>query len=346
MPIWYAAAVTAWQIGLAFLMPIIAAARLILLGAVAISRRSTSVPRTATARGAGPTAIREVSLSRRDLLRTAVASVPMAALGGITAVSVVQQGRLRVHRHDLPAPWLPSRLRGMTITHISDLHVGRLYRPHMLRELVDQANALNGDVVLVTGDIVDSSNDMLPPALRALRQIESRYGMYACIGNHDEIDDRREFIEATRREMPLLINQRRIIDIGGEKLTISGVDYARSDGGSRQRPGHVENVRDTLAGHDPAHDGPMIAMAHHPHTWDALRVRGVPLTLSGHTHGGQIMFTPPSERQDLGIGNLLFRYLRGFYGDEHSSLFVNSGVGNWFPLRVHAPAEIVQIRLI
>jgi predicted MPP superfamily phosphohydrolase len=89
----------------------------------------------------------------------------------------------------------------------------------------------------------------------------------------------------------------------------------------------------------------VIALAHHPHEWDWLSWAGVPLTLSGHTHGGQIMFTPPGDHPDVGIGRLVFRYPRGFYHTPSSTLFVNSGVGNWFPLRVRAPTEIVQIRL-
>ena len=90
----------------------------------------------------------------------------------------------------------------------------------------------------------------------------------------------------------------------------------------------------------------MIVMSHHPHAFDALPAVGVPLMLAGHTHGGQLMFTEPGRRPDIGIGRLLFRYTRGVYRRGGNTLFVNSGVGNWFPFRIHAPAEIVQIRLL
>jgi predicted MPP superfamily phosphohydrolase len=180
-----------------------------------------------------------------------------------------------------------------------------------------------------------------------LTQIRHRYGIFACIGNHDQIDSRADFVTYTRRRLPLLINQRRRLNIDGERITIAGIDYAfssRSGGGFPDR--NRANVAATLTGHDPGLDGPLIAMAHHPHTWDALAAAGVPLTLSGHTHGGQLMLTPPGERPEVGIGRLLFRYTRGFYHAGGSSLFVNSGVGNWFPLRLHAPAEIVQIQFV
>jgi hypothetical protein len=84
-----------------------------------------------------------------------------------------------------------------------------------------------------------------------------------------------------------------------------------------------------------------ILMAHHPHAFDAAIAEGLPLTLSGHTHGGQIMLT-----DDIGAGPVLFRYWSGLYRKDGCSLVVSNGVGNWFPLRTHAPAEIMHVTLI
>jgi predicted MPP superfamily phosphohydrolase len=270
----------------------------------------------------------------------------MTALAGAAVAATAQAGRLAVNRHTLPAPWLPKPLRGLTITHISDLHVGRHYRPYMLRQLVDRANALDSDLVLLTGDIVDQSNDLLPPALHALAQLTHRYGLFICIGNHDQIDSRRDFIRRVGHRFPLLINQQRSVNIDGQHITIAGLDYASRDESSSRRPGHRLNIAQTLLGHDSVRHGPIIVLSHHPHAFDRLADAGVPLTLAGHTHGGQLMFSNPQHRPDVGIGRLLFRYPRGFYRRGPGTLFVNSGVGNWFPLRLRAPAEIVQLRLV
>jgi len=81
-------------------------------------------------------------------------------------------------------------------------------------------------------------------------------------------------------------------------------------------------------------------MAHHPHAFDAAADAGLPLTLSGHTHGGQLMLN-----EQLGFGPALFHYWSGLYTRGRSKLIVSNGVGNWFPLRVNAPAEIVHITL-
>ncbi len=340
-PTWYTSAATLWQIMLPILLPAVAAIRLLGLGVVTLARRSGVRLR--------PAIITEADTfdpTRRAVLKTAFASVPVALLAGGVAWGRWQEGGFQINRHAVPAPWLPDRLRGLTITHISDLHVGRLYRPHMLPHLIDQANALNSDLVVVTGDIVDNSNEMLPPALDALKRLTHRHGIFLCIGNHDEFDDRGNFIRYTRKHFPLLINERRILEIGGERLTLAGVDYDDNPQPTRRRHGDIANVARTLDGYDARSDGPLIALAHHPHTWDALAPQGVPLTLSGHTHGGQIMFTPPNVRPDLGVGRILFHYISGFYRTEKTALFVNRGVGNWFPLRINAPAEIVQLQLV
>src|SRR5579864_4998980 len=76
-----------------------------------------------------------------------------------------------------------------------------------------------------------------------------------------------------------------------------------------------------------------ILLAHHPHAFDYAE--NIPLTLSGHTHGGQMMLT-----REIGFGPAMFRYWSGLYQKADRALIVSNGVGNWFPLRVQAPAEI------
>lgn len=346
-PTWVAAGVTIWHIGLVLAMPIIAGIRLLVMGvttsAQRIARHAAS-PRT----GASDSNAARIGpmTTRRAILKTAFATGPMIALAGATGASRAAEGRFLVRRHQVPAPWLPERLRGLTITHISDFHVGRLYRPHMLGRMIDAVNKLDSDLVMVTGDIIDNSNDMLPAAVGAIEQLRHRNGVYLCIGNHDTIDDEAAFIDYTRGRLSLLVNERKTLRIGGENLTIAGLDYASS-----RRPDSTGwrdqvNAEAMLSGYDPAREGPVIALAHHPHAWDVLKVLGIPLTLSGHTHGGQIMFTPPGSSDDRGLGQVLFRYIRGFYEDGHGKLFVNSGIGNWFPVRINAPAEIVQLQLV
>jgi peptide-methionine (R)-S-oxide reductase len=83
-----------------------------------------------------------------------------------------------------------------------------------------------------------------------------------------------------------------------------------------------------------------ILLAHHPHDFDPAAAAGLPLTLSGHTHGGQIMLT-----ETIGVGPARFRYWTGPYAHGDARLFVSNGLGSWFPLRVNAPAEITHLTL-
>jgi predicted MPP superfamily phosphohydrolase len=86
-----------------------------------------------------------------------------------------------------------------------------------------------------------------------------------------------------------------------------------------------------------------ILLAHHPHAFDAAAVAGIPLTVSGHTHGGQLMLS-----ESVGFGPLMYRYWSGLYrkpAHNGASLVVSNGVGNWFPVRLRAPAEIIHLTM-
>lgn len=286
-----------------------------------------------------------VNASRRRFLVGAGLLTPLAIAGGSAAVSFVQSGRFRIHRVGLSLPRWPTRLRGFTITHLSDMHLGRLFRPEHLPYMVDQANKLNSDMVVVTGDLLDHSNDFLPPACEALAQLQHRHGRYLVIGNHDTIDSSREFINYVRSHEPgLLIDEHVIREIGGETVQIGGLNWSGRELRAGADPGYAQRVRIALHGTNP--NIFTLALVHHPHTFENLADSGVDLTLAGHTHGGQLMLTPPDSPIAIGAGNLLFRYIWGVYRRGSAAMYVNSGVGNWFPLRVNAPPEMVQIQLI
>lgn len=286
-----------------------------------------------------------VDPSRREFLLRAVAAAPIVAAGGAVGLATWQDGRFVVRGVPLHLPRLPARLRGLTITHISDLHVGRLFRPEHLSRLVDAVNQLKSDIIAVTGDLVDHSADFMPAACDALAQMDSRCGRFVVIGNHDLIDSPEKALQELRRREPLLLVDRMLpLLIDGETIQIAGLFWSRYDEARGQDPGHAGRVANTLTGADSNRF--TIALAHHPHAFDPLADRGVDLTLAGHTHGGQLMLTPPGARTPIGGGSLLFRYIWGEYRRGESVLQVTSGVGNWFPVRINAPAEIVQYQLV
>jgi len=237
--------------------------------------------------------------------------------------------------HHLNLPTLPSNFKRLRITHVSDWHIGHLFTPDHLPAVVEAINALQGDLVALTGDFLDYSNKYLSPVIAAIKQIRAPLGVFSVLGNHDYIDNGPEIKHAFRMaDLPLLINEHTMIAHGKHKLAVAGIDWANDD----------PNI-DRLVDHtcDPIHgDAIRILLAHHPHALDAAARHGVHLVLSGHTHGGQVLLrrSQTNGRRSLGLGNMTFRYPQGHYARGNTHLFVTTGMGSAVPVRIKCPAEI------
>jgi predicted MPP superfamily phosphohydrolase len=274
---------------------------------------------------------RPPDLSRRRFLKASAAFVPPLAAGATLGIALPQLGDFRVRRLVVPLAGLPERLDGLVIAHLSDLHYGKFTRPADIDRMVAVVNAFDADVILFTGDLIDLSLGDLPAALAALRRLRARAGLFACEGNHDLIEDGAAFRGRVREAgVRLLLDEARTVDLRGERVRIHGVTWARDQSGRREAAERARGLREVGAF--------PILLAHHPHAFD--EAEGFPLTLSGHTHGGMLMW---NER--LGAGPILYRYWSGLYARVDRSLVVSNGVGNWFPLRAHAPAEILHLTL-
>jgi len=271
--------------------------------------------------------------SRRDFLGAAAVSIPPLVMVGATAGAVGQLGKVRVRRFDLQFPQLPPALDGMTIAHVSDLHVGKFTRDGSLARLADQVNAMKCDFVAVTGDLIDLALADLPRALTMVRRLDPRHGLFVCEGNHDLIEDADAFEQQMFASgLPFLLESGRTVSFRGQSLQFLGIRWAHAT------PELANSVSRVVPQIEPG--AFPILLAHHPHAFDAAAGAGIPLTLSGHTHGGQLML---NER--LGFGPAMFRYWSGLYLKEASSLIVSNGAGNWFPLRINAPADVVHLTL-
>lgn len=266
--------------------------------------------------------------SRRAFLTNAVSLMPPVAAGATTLAALPYLGGFRVRHHEIALPSLPRALDGMTIAHVSDLHYGKFVREESARKIADAVNEQQADLVLFTGDLIDLTMSDFPGANDFLRRLDPRQGLFLCEGNHDLIEDPDHFRRRIKQEgWNLLLDEVRTVTVRGEKVQIGGVSWRRDmDTSARQ----VEGMLDPAAF--------SILLAHHPHYFD--HARGFGLQLSGHTHGGQIMLN-----EKLGWGPVLYRYWSGLYRDAGRALVVSNGVGNWFPVRLHAPAEIARITL-
>jgi predicted MPP superfamily phosphohydrolase len=168
--------------------------------------------------------------------------------------------------------------------------------------------------------------------------MEGRYGQWMVEGNHDLFDDAGEFERRVRAAgVPLLLDETAVADVRGYPVQLFGLRWTSGDVRQRDRVTAMQ-VRNLMKQRQP--DAFPILLAHHPHAFDAAVEADLPLTLSGHTHGGYLMLD-----SQHGFGPALFRYWSGLYTRGRSQMIVSNGVGNWFPIRINAPAEIVHITL-
>lgn len=272
-----------------------------------------------------------VALSRRDFIRAAAAFTPPMLTIGAAVAGEEQLEDFRIRDLDLELPDLPPALDGLSIAHVTDVHVGRFTRGAVLQRIVDATNQLNADVVAVTGDLINDSLRAMPAAADLVRALRARRMVVMCEGNHDLIDNPREFYrQAETAGLPLLRGETANFDVNGQKVQVLGYPWSRSTTGMANDAAELAKKQDAAAWR--------MALAHHPHAWDHMQ--GVPLTLAGHTHGGQLMLN-----EHTGFGPWLFRYWSGVYRRKNEALIVSNGTGNWFPVRIHAPAEIIHLKL-
>src|SRR5438270_1058386 len=332
IPKFAVSAIFIWHfIGLGLLSLIALALLPILLGQK-IMRIARNPPSTITRSVEAP------DWGSREFLRFAGAFLTPVFTFSLTGVAMAQLNNIRIRRFVLPIPKLPDELDGTTIAQVSDMHVGRFTNGKVLQEMVGVVNEMRADLVLLTGDLINDALADLDTGLELTRALEARFGLAIIEGNHDLIENPSEFERRVRASgIPFLLDESTIINVRGFPLQLLGLSWTRTQGEGRDAA-ITASVRKLLT--QRRAEAFPILMAHHPHAFDAAADAGLPLTLSGHTHGGQLMLN-----EQLGFGPALFRYWSGLYQRGGSKLIVSNGVGNWFPLRVNAPAEIVHITL-
>jgi uncharacterized protein len=271
---------------------------------------------------------------RRRFLATAAIALPVIATYGATAISIPQIRHFRVRRIDVPLTGLPRDLNGLTIAHISDVHVGKFTNGRILTELAEATNQLKADCVVLTGDLIDHALSDLPEALDMVRRLDPRGGLFLIEGNHDLFEGREAFARGIEDAgFPLLRNAAARLTLRGHPVDVLGIRWARSENAMARDIAATAELRRS--------DAFPLLLAHHPHAFDAAARAGIPLTLGGHTHGGQIMLNP-----ELGAGPLMYRYWSGLYRKPTGqAAVISNGAGNWFPLRTAAPAEILHLTL-
>jgi predicted MPP superfamily phosphohydrolase len=288
------------------------------------------------------TQVAHTGMSRRTFLAATAAFTPQLFTVGLTAIALRQLEQFRVRRLTIAIRELPPALEGLTIAHVSDIHAGRFTRSAVLREMTAAVNDLHSELILVTGDLINGALHEIPEGISAIRRLDARSGVFMIEGNHDLFQGRAAFESQVKASgIPLMVNETTQLTVRGHPLQLLGLRW----GGPvfRRRSGYDDDTiaasfAELLPMRDP--EAFPILLAHHPHAFDPAAAARLPLTLSGHTHGGQLMLNA-----EMGFGPMMFRYWSGHYTRGDSHLIVSNGVGNWFPLRTRAPAEVIHLTL-
>ena len=259
--------------------------------------------------------------------------------------------RLNVNHVEITLEKLPRAYDGYKLVLFSDAHVGSFtgWRKKLLQRDIDSINAQKADAIVFAGDLQNLRPTELYPVQDILRQLKAPDGVFSVLGNHDYSDyikDDPAICAANEREMQsrqrqfgwtLLMNEWKSINRGPLKegrLVFAGMEnYSMKD--STQRA----DLKLTLAGIDPADC--VILLQHDPSAWQQLILpeANVPLTLSGHTHGGQLSFFGLRATRAKGGEDY------GLYHEGHHQLYVTCGIGGLIPFRFGVSPEIAVITL-
>ena len=277
-------------------------------------------------------------LSRRRFLGGAAALVPLVAFSTSAYGIIDGERRLECTRHVLSFPNLPRQLEGYCIGQISDPHVGLFFSPARLEEAIDALAREKVDRLAITGDLIDELS-LLPQCQAVLQAGADKFpqGIDYIYGNHEYYRGL-ERITAMLEQTPVRIlrNSSVLLTDGVEPAYVAGVDYAFAKGDAAfaaERETYVQQALSSVP-----KQAFVVLLAHHSAFIDEAFQHHIPLTLTGHTHGGQ-----------LGIFSFIrsfgFKYMKGMFQKNGSYGYVNRGTGHWLPLRLGCSREVAVFEL-
>ena len=265
--------------------------------------------------------------------------------------------QLRVQQTTYTSDKVPNAFDGYKIVHISDLHLSSMAdSPEFLLRVIDSINAQQPDVICFTGDFVGFGVEEARPFTNMLRQLQARDAVISVLGNHDfalyhhglsdtQKEEKVEHLAAYQRDTlgwKLLRNQSFVLTRDTSILQIIGVDNASCQGQGFRTIYRADLPKAMLLPDSLFASSPFkILLSHDPSHWRAEVVPNtdIPLTLSGHTHAGQMRI--------LGypLSSLMFTDSEGWCEEDGQSLYINTGIGCTLPIRIGVPAEITVITL-
>ena len=274
-----------------------------------------------------------LSPSQRGQVRYAVGFLTVA----LTTFGVWQALQVPgVKRMEVRVAGLPAALDGYRVVQLTDLHISRMFEEPWARAVVERTNALDADVLLITGDLMDGKVSARERDVAPLASLRARDGVYVSPGNHEYYFDAPAwFAKYESLGLRVLVNSSAAVGPGGALTVVGGADEAAL---RYSLPGpDLKRALGALSSADT-----VVLMAHRPKDGVVNGDARVDLQLSGHTHGGLIrgvdqLFVAPANGG----------FVSGRYDVGPTQIYVSNGTGLWngFPIRLGVPAEITEITL-
>ena len=275
------------------------------------------------------------SPDRRRLLQAvsgAIYATPAVVLGYGT---FIERDNFRVEEVTIPVAGLPKDLEGLKIVQITDIHMGAFLSERDVERIVGMANETRSHLAIMTGDLVTGVIDPVEVCLSHLGRVKADAGMIGCLGNHEIYAGAEDYVhvEGARLGIRFLRSENLVMEFRGHKLNFAGVDYQRK--GSPYLVGTEKLIEPGMTN---------ILLSHNPDVFPVAAAQGFDLTLSGHTHGGQI--TVEYLKQFVNPARFVTRYVSGLYTEGDKRIYVSRGLGTvGVPTRLGAPPELTVIRL-
>jgi len=249
----------------------------------------------------------------------------------VAKYAIDEANSLSLEKVEIELERLPAKLDGFRIVHLSDIHHSPFTGLDHIRRAVKISNRLKPDIFLLTGDYVSHHPEFIAPVAEVLAELNAVYGTYACLGNHDHWTDAELVTHLFRGEgINVLINEGFRLETDNGSFWLAGVDdymVGKTDVASSLKGSYPDELK--------------ILLAHNPIIFRQSVRSGVDLTLSGHTHGGQIKLRDEEKRI------LPRRKLSsGLHRRGNSQIYITRGIGTVvLPVRFQCPPEISLLEL-
>jgi hypothetical protein len=268
-----------------------------------------------------------MALTRRAWLKGAFAAGVGLTAGGTAYSWANRRASIRLTRATLPVAGLPNELAGLRLGLLTDVHHSRWVSTEDVERAVTLLNAETPDLTVLAGDYVTWGDPLfVEPAAEGLSTLSAPHGVFAVLGNHD--DDRRMPAALEARGIVVLKDRRTRLTIRGADLELVGIRFWTR---------RLSAIHSIVKGAGKT----VVLLAHDPRRFAEAQALGIPLVLSGHTHGGQVVLPLVGA-----VAARKFPVVSGAARQGGTTIFVSRGVGTvYVPVRINCPPEVTILTL-